>query len=78
MLDALPVAQADVAFAVGANATLKLQLALAASDAAQEEFAMVKSVVLPFVKLAATPLIALVVLLVSSKPMGGELVPPMT
>ena len=58
MLAALPVAQADVAFSIGANATLKLQLALAASDAAQEEFAMVKSEVLPFVKLAATPLIA--------------------
>jgi hypothetical protein len=77
VLEALPAAQADVAFAVGANATLKLQLALAASDAAQEEFAMVKSEVLPFVKPAATPLIALAVLLLSSKG-SGELLPPMT
>jgi hypothetical protein len=67
VLDALPTAQAVVALAVGANATLKLQLAFAASEAAQEEFAMVKSVVLPAVKLAVTPLIALAVLLLSSK-----------
>jgi hypothetical protein len=77
VLEALPVAQAEVAFAVGANATLKLQLALAASDAAQEEFAMVKSVVLPLAKLAATALMALAVLLLSSKG-SGELLPPIT
>jgi hypothetical protein len=77
VLEALPAAQADVAFAVGANATLKLQLAPTASDAAQEEFTIVKSMVLPFVKLAATPLIVLVVLLLSWKA-RGELVPPMT
>ncbi|MGC1831453.1 MAG: hypothetical protein WA714_00185, partial [Candidatus Acidiferrales bacterium] len=63
MLDALPAVQAVVVLAVGANATLKLQLAFAASEAAQEELPIVKSVVLPAEKLAATPLIAAVVLL---------------
>ena len=46
---------------------LKAQLALAASVVPHEELAMVKSVVSPERKLAATPEISAAVLLVSSK-----------
>ena len=77
MLDALPAGQALVALAVGAKATLNVQLALAGSEAAHEEFAIVKSPELPAVKLAATPLMAPAVLLLSSNGCVG-LVPPIT
>jgi hypothetical protein len=66
-----------VALAAGVKATLYAQLLFAASEVAQEEFEIVKSVVLPLVKLALMPVIALLELLLSSKASVG-LVPPMT
>jgi len=66
-----------VAFAVGVNAMLYAQLLFAASEVAQEELEIVKSVVLPEVNPAVMPVIALLVLLLSSKGSVG-LVPPRT
>jgi hypothetical protein len=65
-LAAAPPAQALVAFAAGVNATLYAQLLFAASDAAQEVFEIVKSLVLPAVNAAVIPVIALLLLLKSS------------
>ena len=63
--------------AAGVKATLYAQLLFAASEVAQDELEIVKSAVLPAVKLAAMPVIALLVLLLSSKGSVG-LVPPTT
>ena len=61
-----PPGQSLAASAVGANATLYAQLLFAANEVAQEELEIVKSLVLPDVKLALIPVIALLVLLKSS------------
>jgi hypothetical protein len=66
MFDPAPPGQPEITFAAGVNATLYAQLLFAASEVAQDELEIVKSVVLPAVKPAVTPVIELLLLLNNS------------